>query len=265
MWEGGPKSKLMPWNPEQYHKFQSERSAPFDDLLKLVIIRPGIKIIDLGCGTGELTLRLADTLPESQTLGLDNSDSMLAKAKLHQRNGVTFQSGDQAHLSGTWDLIFSNAALQWSEDHPRLISHLYNCLNPGGQIAIQVPSNHKHISHRLITETAAEEPFRTRLNGFVRVPPVLQIEEYAHLLHQLGAENIIVFEKVYNHILENANAVIEWVSGTALVPYFDRLGMDKDHFVSVLSSKMQKSLPGSPVYYPFKRILFSAQKPGNHG
>ena len=71
----------MPWNPEQYHKFQSERSAPFYDLLKLVEIRPQIKAIDLGCGTGELTRVLADTLPESDVTGLDSSLQMLDAAR----------------------------------------------------------------------------------------------------------------------------------------------------------------------------------------
>ena len=121
----------MPWNPDQYHKFQAERSAPFDDLLALVGKRSVLKVVDLGCGTGELTRRLADSLPESEVLGLDNSPQMLAKADSVKRAGLTFELGDQATLSGAWDLIFSNAALQWSENHGQLISHLYGRLAPG--------------------------------------------------------------------------------------------------------------------------------------
>ena len=121
-----------------------------------------LKVVDLGCGTGELTRRLADSLPESEVLGLDSSPQMLAKADSVKRAGLTFELGDQATLSGSWDLIFSNAALQWSENHRQLIGHLYGRLAPGGQIAVQVPSNHTHISHRLIIETAQEEPFPIR-------------------------------------------------------------------------------------------------------
>jgi trans-aconitate 2-methyltransferase len=252
----------MPWNPDQYHKFQSQRSAPFDDLLKLVDVRPGLKVIDLGCGTGELTRRLADSLPESVVLGLDNSPQMLAKADSVKRPGLTFELGDQAQLSGEWDLIFSNAALQWSEDHPALMRHLYGRLRRGGQLTVQIPSNHDHISHRLILQTAKEEPFQTALNGFVRIAPVLPISDYAQLFFEMGAENILVFEKVYPHVLENADAVIEWISGTALVPYFERLGGQKDAFVAVLREKMRAALPGSPVFYPFKRTLFSIHRPG---
>jgi trans-aconitate 2-methyltransferase len=252
----------MPWNPEQYHKFQAERSAPFDDLLKLVTLRPGLKAVDLGCGTGELTLRLADALTASDVHGLDFSPQMLAKAQAYQRPGLTFELGDQAALQGSWDLIFSNAALQWSEDHERLISHLYGQLAAGGQIAVQVPSNHQHISHRLILETAREEPFCTILKGFTRLAPVLPIENYARLLFDLGAEKMIVFEKVYAHVLENSDSVVEWISGTALVPYFERLGADKEAFLAVLRAKMHANLPDSPIFYPFKRTFFSAHKPG---
>jgi trans-aconitate 2-methyltransferase len=251
----------MPWNPDQYHKFQSERSAPFDDLLKLVEVRPRLKVIDLGCGTGELTRRLADTLPESQVTGLDNSPQMLAKADSVKRAGLTFELGDQSQLSGAWGLIFSNAALQWSENHPELIRHLYGKLAPAGQIAVQVPSNHQHISHRLILETAREAPFQSILNGFVRIAPVLSIDDYAQLLFDCGAENIVVFEKVYPHVLENSDAVVEWVSGTALVPYFERLGEHKEAFLTVFRKKMRAALPGSPLLYPFRRTLFSARKP----
>ncbi|RPH55330.1 MAG: methyltransferase domain-containing protein [Chloroflexi bacterium] len=242
----------MTWNPDQYHKFQAQRSAPFDDLLKLV---------DLGCGTGELTRRLADSLPESLVLGLDSSPQMLAQAEAVKRPGLTFELGDQAGLSGEWDLIFSNAALQWSENHEQLIGHLHARLAKGGQIAVQVPSNHNHSSHRLIIETAQEESFRAILGGFVRYSPVLSLSDYAQLLFDLGAEDIIVFEKVYAHILENSDAVVEWVSGTALVPYFERLGEHKTAFLDVLRDKFRAAMPGQPVFYPFKRTLFSARKP----
>ncbi len=252
---------LMPWNPEQYHKFQSERSAPFHDLLQLVHIRPALKVIDLGCGTGELTRALADSLPESSVTGLDSSAQMLERAASHANSSLRFQLGDLSALTDSWDLIFSNAAIQWVEKHDELIPHLFSRLNPGGQLCIQLPSNHNHISHILIRETAREEPFRTILGGFERATPVLSIDDYARLLYEQGAEDIVVFEKIYPHILENADAVVEWVSGTALVPYFEKLGEHRSAFLEALREKMNRALPESPLFYPFRRILFSAKRP----
>jgi trans-aconitate 2-methyltransferase len=251
----------MPWDPSQYHKFQAQRSAPFYDLLALVDKRPNLKVVDLGCGTGELTRQLADSLPNSDVTGIDSSPQMLEKASSYSNSSLRFEQGDQAQLTGKWDLIFSNAALHWSENHAELIPHLYRSLKRGGQIAVQVPSNFNHVSHQLIRETASEEPFRSSLQGFLRTAPVLSIDQYAQILFDSGAENIIVFEKVYAHVLEDSDAVVEWISGTACVPYFERLGDDKDRFVQTIKAKMKKALPQSPVFYPFRRTLFSAQKP----
>jgi len=252
----------MPWNPEQYHKFQSERSAPFYDLLKLVEIRAHMKVVDLGCGTGELTRVLADALPESNVTGLDSSGQMLtaARAASYLSSNLRFEQGDLSQLTGTWDLVFSNAAIQWCEDHEKLIPQLFSKLTRGGQLCIQIPSNHNHISHLLIRETAKEAPFNKVLNDFLRISPVLSIEEYTKILSQQNAVNIIVFEKVYPHVLENSDAVVEWISGTALVPYFERLGVHKPEFLEILRRKMKRAMPESPLLYPFRRILFSAIK-----
>ena len=251
----------MPWDPKQYHKFQAERSAPFYDLLALVEVRPNLKVVDLGCGTGELTRQLAEALPNSDVTGIDSSSQMLEKASAYANSNLHFEQGDQAQLAGEWDLIFSNAALHWSENHAELIPSLYRKLRSGGQIAVQIPSNHNHISHQIYREIASEEPFRSILNGFQRVAPVLSIDEYARLFFECSAGQIVVFEKVYPHILEDSDAVVEWISGTALVPYFERLGAHKEDFVNAIRKKMGFALPETPVFYPFRRTLFSARKP----
>ncbi|HJS19148.1 MAG TPA: methyltransferase domain-containing protein [Anaerolineales bacterium] len=256
----------MPWDPDQYHKFQAQRSAPFYDLLALVTVRPNLQVVDLGCGSGELTRQLADSLPGSDVTGLDSSPQMLDAARAAQFTGpnLHFEHGDQSQLTGVWDLIFSNAALHWSENHPQLIPNLYRKLAAGGQIAVQVPSNHNHISHQVIRESAGEEPFKSILQGFQRYAPVLSIDQYAQILFDCGAENILVFEKVYAHVLEDSDAVVEWISGTACVPYFERLGKHKDSFVQAIQGKLRKALPQSPVFYPFRRTLFSAHKPNEN-
>jgi trans-aconitate 2-methyltransferase len=111
----------MPWDPNQYHKFQAERSAPFFDLLRLVEVRPNLKVVDLGCGTGELTQKLVNALPNSDVTGIDSSRRCCKRPPSLVRPGLGFEQGDQSQLTGEWDLIFSNAALQWSEYHSELI------------------------------------------------------------------------------------------------------------------------------------------------
>jgi len=104
------------------------------------------------------------------------------------------------------------------------------------------------------------EPFVSQLKGWYREAPVLSIEEYAELLFQEDAQDIVVFEKIYPHVLENADAIVDWVSGTALLPYFDRLGEQKDSYVLMIRQILQAAMPGEPVFYPFRRTFFSARK-----
>ncbi len=251
----------MPWNPDRYQLFKNERTAPFDDLLALVEPRPGMRVIDLGCGTGELTRRLADRLPESEVLGVDASPEMLEKTTAYTRPGLRFLCQHIEEVQGEWDLVFSNAAVQWVENHTALVPRLLEMVRPGGQLAVQMPSNHTHPTHTLIAEIAGQEPFREALDGWTRRSPVLSLESYAKMLYDHGGKDLVVFEKIYPHVLENADALADWTSGTALVPYFERLGTELSaRFMERYRQALRQRFPEQPVFYGFKRILFSARR-----
>jgi trans-aconitate 2-methyltransferase len=252
----------MPWNPDRYRQFQKERFQPFDDLFDMVKRRERMRVLDLGCGTGELTRRLADELPASDVTGIDSSPEMLARAlEQYARRGLRFEHGTIEQAAGEWDLVFSHAAIQWVDDHRALVPRLLQMVRPGGQLAVQLPSNHGHASHTLITEIAGEEPFQTALGGWKRVSTVLSIEAYAELLYEHGGEEITVFEKVYPHVLEDSDALSDWTRSTALVPYFERLPEAlHEPFMQRYRARLHALWPGQPVFYGFKRILFAATR-----
>ncbi len=251
----------MPWNPTLYHKFQSERFAPFDDLLALVNVRGGLRVIDLGCGTGELTARLADALPGSDVVGIDNSQEMLSRAEGYARSGLRFELCPIESVTGEWDLIFSNAALHWVEDHGSLVPRLMGMLRPGGQLVVQVPSNFRHPTQSLVRDLANEEPFQSALGGWSRTSPVLSIDEYADLLYSSGGQELTVYEKIYPHVLEDADALADWTSGTVLVPYFERLSEElKELFMERYRERLRLRYPTCPVFFGFRRILFAVTR-----
>jgi trans-aconitate 2-methyltransferase len=252
----------MPWDPEQYLKFQSERFAPFDDLFALIDSRRGMRVVDLGCGTGELTASLAHKLLGSDVTGIDSSAEMLAQARPLTRRRLRFEQQAIEDVQGEWDLVFSHAALQWVDGHETLIPRVLSLVAPGGQLAIQVPSNHNHDSHVLIRETAWEEPFRAALDGWTRTAPVLPIDVYAEILYTHGAIGVTAFEKIYPHVLADSDAIADWVKGTALVPYIERLPADlRNPFMTRYRQKLRSRWPESPVFYPFRRTLFAATRP----
>ena len=203
------------WDPKQYERFRAQRRAPFVDLLAMVERTAGMNVLDLGCGTGELTAELHDKLGARSTHGIDRSPAMLEKSGDRTAKGLSFDRGDIANLSSlsARDLVFSNAALHWVPDHPTLLEKLTDLVRPGGQLAIQIPANHDQPSHTTAAALARDEPFTGALRGFVAPIHVLPPESYAQILHQLGYAEQRVELRVYGHTLERPSQVVEWVKG----------------------------------------------------
>jgi trans-aconitate 2-methyltransferase len=247
------------WDPGQYERFERERSAPFFDLLDLVEPCPGGHVVDLGCGTGELTRALHERTRAGRTVGLDSSPAMLERSAAHSGDGLTFERGDIAEWAPAEpaDVIFSNAALHWIDDHDALLARLTRELRPGGQLAVQVPANHDHPSHLVAERVAREAPFRAALGGYVRRSPVLTPERYALLLHRLGYRSQHVRLQVYLHVLPEAGAVVEWVKGTLLTAYRRRLPEPVyERFLARYRELLAAELPDQrPFPFPFKRVL----------
>src|SRR5512138_2022013 len=124
----------MHWDPATYNRFQQQREQPFEDLFALLNIRSGLRVIDLGCGTGQLTNRLAERLPSSNVLGVDSSPQMLAAARQLERPGLRFELRSIESVEGTWDVVFSHAAIQWIGDHASLMHRLLSLVRPSGQL-----------------------------------------------------------------------------------------------------------------------------------
>ncbi|MBA2596375.1 MAG: methyltransferase domain-containing protein [Chloroflexota bacterium] len=253
-------SPTSDWNPEQYGRFRDERARPFFDLLDLVHPRPGMRVVDLGCGTGELTREMHRRLAARETLGIDNSPAMLAKTEPFAGDGLTFMEGDIGAFTSQagYDLVFSNAALHWIPDHEALLRRLTAALTETGQLAVQVPANDDHLSHATAVAVAREEPFHALLGGHVRQSPVLAPEVYATLLHRFGYRQQHVRLQVYPHELESREAVVEWVRGSVLTDYERRL--PEAVWPEFLARYRERLLPQladtRPFFYPFKRILF---------
>jgi trans-aconitate 2-methyltransferase len=252
----------MAWDPDLYHRFQAQRAAPFADALSLVKRRPRLRVIDLGCGTGELTRRLADALPDSDVVGLDASPEMLERAALEVRPGLRFVAGHIEALNGLYDLIFSHAALHWVEDHERFLPRLYALLAPGGQLVAQIPSNPDHSSRTLMAELAKEPPFAETLGSVRGGLSLLTTERYAELFFRLGAADFTVYEKVYPHVYSDAEGIVEFYRSTALKPYLEPLSEPlRGQFLDRYRERLRACFPERPVFLGFRRILFQATKP----
>ena len=242
------------WSPSQYEKFKDQRSQPFWDLLALVQGQEQRYVVDLGCGTGELTQGLHQKLKAKSTIGIDSSAKMLEKAESFKTPGLSFTKADIGTFvpSAKCDLVFSNAALQWLPNHRDLFIRLASFVAPNGEIAVQMPANHDHPSHRIAREIAGKD---------ARETSVLPVEEYAELFHDLGFVQSHARVQVYGHPMEASEQVIEWVRGTTLTEYEKKFSPpDFEKFLAEYRKRLLGEIGVGPYFYAFKRILLWAKR-----
>jgi trans-aconitate 2-methyltransferase len=227
-----------------------------------------MRIVDLGCGDGHLTRVAHEKLEAASTLGIDSSAEMLAAATSVQ--AASEQPRFARAAIETWepdapmDLVLSNAALHWIDDHSTLFTRLTRWIAPGGQLAIQMPDNESHPSHRVARELASEQPFALALADSPRHCPVLTPERYAELLeaHRYSEQNVRL--QIYGHRMQRADAVVDWVLGSVFSWYRARLVEPiYQQFVAEYRLRLLGELglpPEAPYFYTYRRLLLWATR-----
>ncbi|MDQ0991375.1 trans-aconitate 2-methyltransferase [Streptomyces sp. V3I7] len=262
------------WDPAQYLRHAGHRARPFTDLLARVPALPGDppRIADLGCGPGNVTAVLADRWPTARITGYDNSTAMLDKAQEYA--GPTSGGGrlDFAHADAadwvpdeSYDLIVSNAALQWVEGHLDAFAPWLDGLAPGGTFAFQVPDNIDAPLHALMRDLAGSPRWKGRLGHLLRRPhSVHSPAVYLDRLARLGCEPD-VWQTTYFHVLQGEDPVLDWVKGTGLRPVLTALADDpeaRDAFIAEYRDLLRQAYPSASygTVLPFRRLFAVAVK-----
>jgi trans-aconitate 2-methyltransferase len=221
------------------------------------------RVVDLGCGAGNITGILQQRFPNADVYGIDGSAAMLDKAR-NAVPGCRFEQADffQWQPAAAPDLIYSNAALQWVDQHPTLFPQLLSFLAPGGVLAVQMPAMHDTPLRRLPYDIIAEGPWAEHLAGIASAPDILSLAEYWNLLRPRVAM-LDMWDTTYVHALQGEDAVLEWASGSSLRPFLDRLpAPEKAAFSRAYAEATRPHYPRRPdgtTLLPFQRRFIVAQ------
>ena len=250
------------WNPGQYLKFGGHRLRPAIDLLARVDSESPKAVFDLGCGPGNSTRLLSERWPGARITGVDGSVDMLTRAA-QDLPGLHWVEADLIDWSPdrSADVVFSNAALHWLDDHAALFPRLMDHLSPGGVLAVQMPGNYAAPSHTLIFDAAG--PWMDKIGPVMRPDPVGDLAVYYDALSPV-ASHLDIWETVYVQALEGDNAAAEWLKGSALKPLLDVLDEDEaeDYFAaySALAQKAYPARPDGKTLFPFRRVFIVAKR-----
>lgn len=256
----------MAWDTDQYLKFADHRTRPAIDLLNRIGIDRPTRVVDLGCGAGNVTRLLAERWPRAQVVGIDPSPDMLARARREHPDLTFTQDG-----AATWqpdrspDVLYSSAALHWLGDHETLFPSLFDKVAPGGWLAVQMPRNFGQPSHTSVAAAAEDGPWGERLAPLIKPAPTHDPAVYLDLL-AARADHVDVWETDYIQILSGENPVAEWTKGTWLRPFLDALeGKDREGFEAAYRRRVRAAYPPRPdgkTVFPFRR-LFLVLRRGN--
>lgn len=251
----------MSWDPTQYLKFVDHRSRPAIDLMNRIDLAEPTEIYDLGAGAGNITRQLRARWPNAHLTGVDESETMLAKAA--DGPDIDWQRADLA----TWrpsrpaDLIYSNATLQWLGDHQRLFPSLLGMLAPGGVLAVQLPRMFSAPTHTLVVDAARSGPWRARLEPLIAPPPVSEPGFYYDLLAPRAA-SVDIWETEYLHVLSGPDPVKEWFKGSWLTQFLAALDEPwRSDFEACYTRLVAEAYPRRPdgqTLLPFRRLFIVA-------
>lgn len=252
------------WDPEQYERFKAARDRPALDLL--LRIPPELdprEVWDLGCGTGEHAALLKRRHPRAVVHGLDSSPDMLAQARRRPEAVDWREAKVQDWRPETApDLIFTNAALQWLPDHAALFPRLAGALAPGGVFACQMPMSHAAPWHAAMREVAADGPWAGALEGVEGVRPLARPEDYYAWLSPFSA--VEIWSTTYLHALHGDDAVVDWMLGSGLRPYLERLDdVLRSAFLDAYRARLRPLFPKAPdgaTLLPFPRLFLLCRR-----
>ncbi len=255
------------WDPGQYLMFRQERTQPAVDLLARIEKTDPQAILDIGCGPGNSTALLREKYPEAYILGIDNSPEMIEQAQKQVQN-VSFMVCDaskQLHLCGQqFDILFSNACIQWIPNHRQLLCAMMSLLVQDGILAVQIPMNAQEPIHQIIKCVTQSGIWQNRFTD-PRIFYQLTQSEYFDLLSKLS-DNFTIWQTTYFHRLKNHEEILEWYRGTGLRPYLQQLSdAERPAFEREIFAQIKEAYPkqeNGEILFRFPRFFFLAQKGG---
>jgi len=256
---------MKKWNPDLYLKYEDERTQPSYDLVSRVDVSSPANIIDIGCGPGNSTRVLRERWPNAHIFGLDSSREMIAKARSGYPRGEWILA-DAANWKTDigYDIVFSNAVLQWIPNHEVLLRALFDHVNERGALAVQIPANDGSPLQQAVLKVSSREEWLAPMAGCEKL---LTYRNACFYYDQLSAvsRRFAIWHTTYYHVMVDHHGLIDWYAGTGMRPYLERLTSEEQRrlFQKQVLDECRSDYPEQQdgrILFPFKRLFMVAYK-----
>lgn len=235
------------WNAGEYAKYSSAQKTWAAELVEKLNLKGNEQVLDLGCGDGKISAEIARLVPKGSVTGIDNSEDMIKLAKeSYPDKNLTFRVMDAKEIiyNGQFDLVFSNAALHWVDDHRKVLEGIYRCLKPGGRFLIQTGgTGNAAAAFEIINEMALLNEWLPYLKDVKSPYNFLSDKDYELLIPGTGFKPMRI-ELLQKDMIHDGIEGFKGFIRTTWLPYTMRIpGEKREQFISEAAGLFIRKYP----------------------
>jgi trans-aconitate 2-methyltransferase len=241
-----------------YHRVSNVHQAWADALLDRLELRGDETVLDAGCGSGRVTVKLLDRLPRGHVIAVDGAPSMVGEARALLGDRATVLAADlvELELDAPVDAVFSSAVFHWIPDHETLFARLHAALKPGGRLVAQCGGHGNIARFRSAADAVARrEPYAGPLAAFRGVWNYQSAEATAERLATAGFTDVQTWLQPWETAPDEPEAFVRTI---CLNPQLEHLPAElHDAFVADVLAEA-----GDPLVLDYVRLNIVARRPG---
>lgn len=254
------------FNGEKYKKASKHQKEWGNSLISELSLSGNEEILDLGCGDGGLTEQLAQLVPNGRILGIDASEGMIATAQKRVKSNLAFMQMDINTLDfeNRFDVIFSNAALHWVNDHEKLLKNSFRALKDKGVILWDFAGDGNCSNFfAVVREKIQSEKYKQYFNDFEWPWYMPTKTDYEKILAHSDFSTYSITEINRDRFFSNTDEMVKWIDQPSIVPFI-RLVPDEmkaDFRDDIIKSMLERTLQADGTCFEtFRRIHIKASK-----
>jgi trans-aconitate methyltransferase len=259
------------WNPEEYAKHSAAQFAWARELIGRLNLRGDESVLDIGSGDGKVTAELAAALPRGRVVGIDGSHEMVEFARAHFDDkrfpNLEFVCMDarRIELNRRFDIVFSNAALHWIEDHLAVLKGLTRVMRRGGKLIISCGGRGNAMEIlEAVEAVTAKDRWRKYFEGFVFPYHFYGPAEYSRWLPEAGLSSLRVELVPKDMPQPGAEGLAAWIRTTWL-PFTERVPeSEREEMIQEVTKAHVKRFPPDArgnIHVKMVRLEVEALKP----